>query len=48
MAKAVNSEFLGNLLTSIQSELQNADMMGSYVDQTVAFFKAVCLFGILS
>lgn len=41
MAMAMNNEYLEKLLTTIRSELENSDMMGSYVEQTVAFFKAV-------
>ncbi|KAL7314214.1 hypothetical protein PS15m_005816 [Mucor circinelloides] len=32
---------LANLLTSIRSELKNADMLGSYAERTVDFFNAV-------
>ncbi|KAI8094877.1 transmembrane protein 18-domain-containing protein [Gilbertella persicaria] len=35
------NEILNNLLSSIQAELHNEAMLGSYTDQTVAFFKAV-------
>lgn len=32
---------LANLLTSIRSELKNADMLGSYAERTIDFFNAV-------
>ncbi|EPB93069.1 hypothetical protein HMPREF1544_00143 [Mucor circinelloides 1006PhL] len=34
---------LANLLTSIRSELKNADMLGSYAERTIDFFNAVIL-----
>lgn len=32
---------LASLLTSIRSELKNADMLGSYAERTIDFFNAV-------
>lgn len=32
---------LDNLLSNIRSELQNADMLGSYAERTIDFFYAV-------